>query len=284
LPVRVVPMGQDADEGVDEGREGVDERSEGPVGATEATEGRGDDVGQERERLLEEVQERVERADSLFRVADAGSDGDDGGDPDGSDVGEGGNEGRSEGDGRAADKGEGKQEEDSTFGTYRFNNDPATHQSLLNFFKTAKHFGIATQSTLMTSEHSSRRAAADLAQYGASSRIVLLQGMVGSLAELDGGEEEEGELASDVAEECSKHGVVVRVVIHRVGEDSRLFREEVIGARGDASKAVRIFVVFPGVAGAWTAMKALDGRFFGGRTVRARYFDEGMFERGQRDE
>jgi splicing factor 45 len=108
--------------------------------------------------------------------------------------------------------------------------------------------------------------------------------MVGSLAELDGGEEDEGELASDVAEECSKHGVVVRVVIHRVGENSRLFREEVMGAERDASKAVRIFVVFSGVAGAWTAMKALDGRFFGGRTVRARYFDEGMFERGQRDE
>lgn len=119
--------------------------------------------------------------------------------------------------------------------------------------------------------------------------------MVGSLNELESdpetGEGGEGELASDVGDECGKFGVVNRVVIHRVSEDVWRRRQEEEGGDGgtvdvvdDESRAVRIFVVFSGVAGAWTGMKALDGRFFGGRMVRARYFDEAKFERGERDD
>ena len=68
----------------------------------------------------------------------------------------------------------------------------------------------------------------------------------------------------------------------------------------DPVEALRVFVVFSGMAGAWRSLKELDGRFFGGQKIvsrlssslaslrplimqRATYFDETRFDAGDRD-
>lgn len=47
----------------------------------------------------------------------------------------------------------------------------------------------------------------------------------------------------------------------------------------DDDNAVRIFIVYSGLVGAWKAVKEFEGRYFGGRRVRARFFDELFWER-----
>ncbi|XP_043275989.1 splicing factor 45 [Venturia canescens] len=85
------------------------------------------------------------------------------------------------------------------------------------------------------------------------SKVVLLRNMVGP-GEVD------DDLEPEVKDECNtKYGDVARVIIH-----------EVIDA--PAEEAVRIFVEFKRIESAIKAVVDLNGRFFGGRQVKAGFY------------
>ncbi|EAA15153.4 AGAP009296-PA [Anopheles gambiae str. PEST] len=91
------------------------------------------------------------------------------------------------------------------------------------------------------------------------SKVVLLRNMVGP-GDVD------DELEPEVKDECNtKYGDVVTVVIHEV---PNVVPEE----------AVRIFVEFKRMESAIKAVVDLNGRFFGGRQVRAGFYNQEKFE------
>ncbi|KAH7426237.1 hypothetical protein KP509_11G091900 [Ceratopteris richardii] len=94
---------------------------------------------------------------------------------------------------------------------------------------------------------------------GTPTRVVLLRNMVGP-GEVD------DELEDEVATECAKYGTVTRVLIFEITEPDF-----------PPTEAVRIFVQFERSEQATKALVDLDGRFFGGRVVRAGFYDEDRF-------
>lgn len=97
----------------------------------------------------------------------------------------------------------------------------------------------------------------DIVRFGRPSRVVCLTEMCSRE------DVEDEELRSEIGDECSKFGAVERVLPH-------LCRD------GD----VRVFVQYGGEPAAWKCVRELDGRFFGGKTVRARYYPESRWKAG----
>ena len=145
--------------------------------------------------------------------------------------------------------------------------------------KGAKGMGIRAKAMgRLVNANAEEKNRAELEKYGESSRIVVLTNMVGIENVDEDLQTEIGTLVScpllrslepiPIGEECSKHGVVEQVLVHVMHPPP-----------SDPEESVRIFVQYSGPAGAWKAVRELDGRYFGGRTVRARYFDEQRFAR-----
>ncbi len=66
-------------------------------------------------------------------------------------------------------------------------------------------------------------------------------------------------IVSNPTDDLIPASVVDRVIVHQVQPPPP-----------EAADRVRIYIVFSGLAGAWKAVKELDGRFFGGRSLVGR--------------
>uniref|UniRef100_A0A915B5W0 Splicing factor 45 n=1 Tax=Parascaris univalens TaxID=6257 RepID=A0A915B5W0_PARUN len=86
-----------------------------------------------------------------------------------------------------------------------------------------------------------------------ATRILMLQNMVGP-------EEIDDQLEPEVKDEMKKYGQVNKVLIYRL-------------LHASDEEAVRIFVEFTNVAQAIKAFVDLNGRYFGGRSIRASFYD-----------
>ncbi|XP_043287656.1 poly(U)-binding-splicing factor half pint-like isoform X2 [Venturia canescens] len=94
------------------------------------------------------------------------------------------------------------------------------------------------------------------------SRVVILRNMVSP-------EDVDESLQEEIQDECSKFGVVERVIIYneRQSEDDE-----------NAEIIVKIFVEFAQMTEAERAKDSLHGRYFGGRLVKGELYDQALFD------
>jgi len=118
----------------------------------------------------------------------------------------------------------------------------------------------------------------DMSIKGKSARQMVMQRLMGSRAKVESvvlllrnmvsQEEVDEELQTEIEEECNKYGKVQNVIIYQ----ERQSEEE------EAEIHVKIFVEFSEHSEVKNAKSALDGRFFGGRTVTAAVYDQELWD------
>lgn len=77
-------------------------------------------------------------------------------------------------------------------------------------------------------------------------------------------------LREEVFEECGRYGLAINCVIFVIKD-------------APEEDSVRIFVEFERKESAIKAYAAINGRFFAGRTVMVKFYDEKLFSKGKYD-
>jgi len=91
-----------------------------------------------------------------------------------------------------------------------------------------------------------------------TSRCIVLKNMVDA-------EDVDDELEEEVTSECSKYGAVEKVVLYQ--------------DKQEGASIVKVFVLFSKETEAQKAVQALNGRWFGGRMIKAELFDLARFNK-----
>jgi len=118
----------------------------------------------------------------------------------------------------------------------------------------------------------------DMSIRGKSARHMVMQRLMGARGKLEstvlllknmvGAEDVDEDLQAEIEEECNKYGKVENVIIYQERQSEE----------ADAEILVKIFVEFVMAEQVKKAKNALDGRFFGGRTVTAFVYDQELYD------
>ncbi|XP_041368858.1 poly(U)-binding-splicing factor PUF60-like isoform X2 [Gigantopelta aegis] len=124
-----------------------------------------------------------------------------------------------------------------------------------------QHQSLEQQESMKISGSNARHMVMQKLMRQSEARVMVLRNMVGK-------EDLDDDLEEEVTEECGLYGVVNRVIIY----------QEKQGEEDDAEVIVKIFVEFASIEAIEKAISSLNGRYFGGRIVRAERYDQDMFE------
>ncbi|XP_045107346.1 poly(U)-binding-splicing factor half pint-like isoform X5 [Portunus trituberculatus] len=119
---------------------------------------------------------------------------------------------------------------------------------------------LQQQETMSIKGQSARHLVMQKLMRKSESNVVILRNMVGA-------EEVDELLQEEITEECGRFGSVRHVIIYQEKQSD----EE------DAEVLVKIFVEFGSPSESGAAQEALNGRYFGGRLVKAELYDQNMY-------
>lgn len=119
---------------------------------------------------------------------------------------------------------------------------------------------LQQQETMSIKGQSARHLVMQKLMRRTESSVVILRNMVGI-------EEVDEFLQDEITEECGRFGTVSHVIIYQEKQSD----EE------DAEVIVKIFVEFSSPHESMKAQEALNGRYFGGRLVKAELYDQNMY-------
>ncbi|XP_076043066.1 poly(U)-binding-splicing factor hfp isoform X4 [Oratosquilla oratoria] len=139
----------------------------------------------------------------------------------------------------------------------------ASHQEELakKLMEDSEPQTLHQQETMSIKGQSARHLVMQKLMRKTESCVVILRNMVGT-------EDVDELLQEEITEECGRYGAVNHVIIYQ----ERQSDEE------DAEIIVKIFVEFSSSQEATAARDALNGRFFGGRLVKAELYDQNMYD------